>query len=515
MNKQSRVFGAAVGEEGLEDLEAKLERLRDMGFTDEKRNTAVLKGLSGNLEKSIETLVRLGEGTFVGGVRSVEISAPPPVSRSRSPLSPAAGLTFNRTRDLPSPKTSSNPFDMLDTPPPIAQPQSSQSTGSLQSPGLSSNPYQQNQNTNPFGLAPSQSQYNLNQAFQNMSVTASQPLFPNHTGGVPGPQLSQQQQLYQQSMTPPVPSIPQQHYQPVIYENTAQPVTSYNPFMQQSQKPQPPQAPPINTSFSSNPYNQQLATPQSLYQSPAEQSPRQHYPPTIYENGGQQQAQPQMNPFFNQNQNQNQNAFQQQSNPFLNQVNPQQQMGQQQMAQQQMIQQQQMAQQQMGQQQMGQQIGQQIGQQQMSQQPYGFQQEQYRQQTYPLVSQPTGKADKRSILNLYNYPQLAPNAMQQQLDPNQQQMQPMSTASMQQGQPLQTQPENQAPGSKNPFALAGGNPVHNPGEDTVGNLVQFAPAQSDTRHISRESMSINDAGAWSNGRHSPDAWGSISARSMR
>lgn len=476
MNKQSRVFGAAVGEEGQGDLEAKLEKLRDMGFTDEKRNTAVLKGLSGNLEKSIETLVRLGEGSFVGGVRSAEIPAPAPISRSRSPLSPGAGISINRTRDEPSPRAASNnPFDMLDAPPPIAQPQSSQSTGSLQSPGMmmGNNPYQQTQNTNPFGLAPSQSQHNLNQAFQNMAVTSSQPLFPNHTGGFPGPQQSQQQQLYQQSMTPPVPSLPQQYYPSVIYENPAQQpqqqqqqTTSYNPFMQQSQ---PPQAPPINTNFASNPYNQQLTTPQSLYHSPAEQSPRQQYPPTIYENGGQQQPQQQMNPFFNPNQN----AFQQQSNPYLTQA---------------------------------------PAQQQMAQNPYELQQQPYRQQTHPLTAQPTGRADKRSILDLYNYPQLAPMPLQQQPDQNQQQ----PPVPVQQAQAVQSLPPGQAPGSKNPFALAGGNSVSSPGMDTVGNLPQFASPQNGPRHMSQESISIHDAsGGWTNGRHSPDAWGSISARSMR
>jgi hypothetical protein len=489
--------------EASDEFETKLGKLRDMGFMDDKRNTAVLKGLSGNLEKSIETLVRLGEGSFTGGVRSVDISASASALRARSPLSPVAGLTINRTRDEPSPKLSSNPFDMLDVPSPVAQPQSSQSTGSLQSPGMmgGNNPYHQTQNTNPFGLAPSQSQYNLNQAFQNMSVTSSQPLFPNHTGGFPGPQQSQQQQMYQQSMTPPVPSLPQQYYSSAVYENPAQQQqpqqqqsTSYNPFMQQSQ---PPRAPTINTNFPSNPYNQQLATPQSLYQSPAEHSPRQQYPPTIYENSGQQQPQPQqMNPFFSQNQN----AFQQQSNPYLSQNNPQQQV----------------AQQPHEAQPQPQQVQQQSFQQQTFQQQQ-FQQQPFRQQTYPLMAQPTGKADKSSIMNLYNYPQLAPApapVQQQQPDQTHLQNQPLATPS-QQPQPLQTQPINQGSGSNNPFALAGGNAVQGPGMDTVGNMMQFAPVQNGPRHMSQESISIQDAGGWSNGRHSPDAWGSISARAMR
>lgn len=307
-----------------------------------------------------------------------------------------------------------------------------------------------------------------------MSVTSSQPLFPNRTGGFPGPQQTQQQQLYQQSMNPPTPSLPQQYHPSVIYENpTQQPQsnTSYNPFMQQPQQTQPP---PINTNFMSNPYNQQLPTPQSLYQSPAEQSPRQQYPPTIYENGGQEQPQQQMNPFLIQNQfqdqNQNQNAFQQNqqqqaSNPYFT---PQQQTGQEQ-----------------------------------------YQQQQYRQQTYPLAAQPTGRADKRSILDLYNYPQLAPVPLQQYSDPNQQQQQQAAPT------PVQSPPTAPASGSKNPFALSGGNTGYNTGQDTAGNTMQFPPAQSGPRHMTHESISVNDAGAWTNGRHSPDAWGSISARAMR
>ena len=71
VNKQSRVFGASVGGGGGE-MEAKLAQLKDMGFADEKRNASILKGMNGNLERTIETLVRLGEGSA-------------PTSRSRTP----------------------------------------------------------------------------------------------------------------------------------------------------------------------------------------------------------------------------------------------------------------------------------------------------------------------------------------------------------------------------------------------------------------------------------------------
>lgn len=451
-NKQSRVFGASVGAGDSEDLDLKMAKLRDMGFRDEKRNMAILKGLGGNLEKSIETLIRLGDGS-AGGLKPAEAA---PTSRSRSPIGTGAGLTINRTREEPS-QQSNNPFDMLDVPPPIAQPQSSQSTGSMAQQGQTTgnNPFQTT-NSNPFGLMPSQSQYNLNQAFQNMSVSNSQPLFPNHTGGFPGPQPPANQQLYQSSMTPPVPSLPQQYYPSVIYENPVQQPAqnNYNPFMQQEmQQPQP-----INTNLPNNPYNQQASTQQNLYQSPSEQTPSQQYPSAYYGNNAQL-----MNPFLNQN------APQQQVNPFFNQADG-------------------------------------------------------RLQTYPpLIAQQTGRADKRSILDLYNYPQLAPTPLQQQQHPQQPENQGSAPSQLTNqglgGFPQQRSVSSplvgQVAGSKNPFALSGGG-AQNPAEDSVGNLPQFTPNQNGARHASRESMSI-DGGGWhnGNGRHSPDAWGSISARSLR
>jgi hypothetical protein len=457
-NKQSRVFGTSVGAGDTDDLDLKMSKLRDMGFKDEKTNMAILKGLGGNLEKTIETLVRFGDS----GKGSLKPSEAAPTSRSRSPMSATAGLTINRTREAPSPQ-SNNPFDMLDAPPPIAQPQSSQSTGSMahsQGQLMGSNPYQP-ANSNPFGLMPSQSQYNLNQAFQNMSVSSSQPLFPNHTGGFPGPQPPQNH-LYQQSMTPPVPSLPQQYYPSVIYENPAQqPVqNNFNPFTQQQipQQQQMQQPPPLSTTFQNNPYNQQVSTPQNLYQSPLEQAPSQQYASTYYGNNSQQMQQ--MNPFMNQN------GSQQQMNPFFNQENN-------------------------------------------------------RQQTYPpLMAQQTGRADKRSILDLYNYPQLAPAPVQQaQAQQDQGQGQNHSSnpgfGEFQQQQrsvssPLQTQVS-----SKNPFALGGGVTTQNPSGDLVGNMPQFAPSQNGPRHASQESVNVD--GGWhnGNGRHSPDAWGSISARALR
>jgi hypothetical protein len=476
-NKHSRVFGSNVGTGSDSDLDAKMAKLREMGFMDDKRNMAVLKGLSGNLEKSIETLARLGEGNGVARMpKTADSSGSGPSSRSRTPISPTAGLTINRTREKETPKEpsrqSSNPFDMLDNPPPIAQPQSSQSTGSLPQPQtqmMGNNPYQQT--SNPFGLMPSQSQVNLNQAFQNMAISPSQqPLFPNHTGGFPGPQQSQHQSLYQQSMAPPVPSIPQQYYPPVIYENPQQQAqqvqevqqnTSYNPFMQQQAQPQ--QAPPINTNFQSNPFMQQQQQGQNMYQSPIDQSPQQYRSVSAF-HSHQNQPQPQSNPFLQNNQPQQSYDYQSQ-------------------------------------------------QQQQFQPPA-------RQQTFPLMAQQTERADKRTILDLYNYPQMAPQTQQpQQLQQDQTQQENMAMPQhplvQQQQQPprsVSSPLSTQMAGSRNPFMSSGGG-MQSPGGDTTGSMNPFPTTQNGARHVSQESVSV-DAG-WQNGRHSPDAWGTISARSMR
>ena len=139
-----------------------------------------------------------------------------------------------------------------------------------------------------------------------------------------------------------------------------------------------------------------------------------------------------------------------------------------------------------------------------------------RQQTYPLMAQQTGRADKRSILDLYNYPQLAPTPQQPQQNSGQAQVQTANASQGNYEQPRSVSnpvPANMA-GSKNPFASSGG-AAQNPGGDTLGNMASFASNQNGARHASQESMSV-DAGGWNgSGRHSPDAWGSITARSLR
>ena len=462
------------------DLAGKMNRLKDMGFADPKRNLAVLNGLGGNLEKTIDTLVRLGEGN---GNRAGSSRG------SRTPVTPAfPNSPLGRIEKKPSPPISSNPFDLLDVPQ-SAMPQSSQSTGSkanLQSP-TNTNPFLSPvANSNPFGLSPSQSQYNLNAAFQNLGVSnqQSQPLFPNHTGGYDlthpqsqqtyqqSPALSQTQgqQMYQQS--PPLSNTSQQFFPSANVYTTQTPQvqnSSYNPFMQQSMQPvQHQPAQPVASPFQSNPYTQQ-----QLFASPA-QTPQNQFPTSIFDQQPQQPQQPQVqsqsyNPFFPQ-------AAQ------VSQIQP------------------------------------------VQQQTYGYQaqQQMYPQhaQTYPNPTQQPFKANNQSIMDLFNYPQMAPAKPQAENQFSQEQTQPQSVSyavTSPQSHPLQFSSQNQAAvptsGSKNPFGNSQGS---NQSGDVLGNMPIFqqTPQQNGTRHVSQESISIS-GGGWENGRHSPDAWGTISGRGLR
>jgi hypothetical protein len=112
----------------------------------------------------------------------------------------------------------------------------------------------------------------------------------------------------------------------------------------------------------------------------------------------------------------------------------------------------------------------------------------------------TQRPDKASILALYNYPHLAP-----QLSTVQPSTQP-STAEIPIQSPVAQQPRSAStplPGNKNPF-LSGGAATSMMGNDPF--------ASSRSNHVSRESVNLGMDMAWANGRHSPDAFASLSAR---
>lgn len=450
VNKQSRVFGASVGGGGGE-MEAKLAQLKDMGFADEKRNASILKGMNGNLERAIETLVRLGEGSA-------------PTSRSRTPNQARNIAVSQPLPSLPSSTQSTGvvngiSFAANGVPSATSMDQPQAQANRSFSP---SNPSQsQAQFYNPFGI-PNEQAVNvpLERAFSGMHISQQQqqPLFPNATGGYPSQPPPAQDTRFQ-TMTPPVPQMPQQyiHSNPYVPQNTQ----NYNPFYQTSQQP-PPMDP--YASFPQTPDIQQSYNPFQQYQPPS--IPQQMMNGYSAESPGAHPSQVQQDSFFQQDLHHRQNPqaqFQQQqsSNPYAAQhstTNPLQ----------------------------------------YSKQPQPQQPQQFNPyQAQPLQPQLTGRIDKSSILALYNYPQLAPPPL-----PNDPNAAPAPEASManpppgtKQGQRSVTMPVQLSSGSRNPFQSATGNSNAANGMEPGG-----------ARHVSQESV---------NGRHSPDAFASLSARFVR
>ncbi|KAL9612818.1 MAG: hypothetical protein Q9167_002601 [Letrouitia subvulpina] len=427
VNKQSRIFGASVGGNG-ENIDAKLATLRDMGFTDEKRNTSVLKGLNGNMERAIESLVRLGEGSG-------------PVSRPRSPPKPRQAAANQASL--------AQPFASVGVEPPSAPNGQSngQSNGEVGTPTVStpissesrsfspSNPFQQPQPYNPFDTH--SATWPLEKAFEGMQV--SQPLFPNATGGYPIQPPHIQDVRFQQSMTPPVPQQPHQPFHNPYPQTVSE--NSYNPFIQPEQ---PASTTPANPYLNSNPFTPFLQQAQL----PLQQPPF-----------------PNQNPF---NSPQLPFTHTQQQSPWQAQPQPQ------------------------------------------LFNPY---------QPQPLQSlqpQQTGRVDKSSILALYNYPQLAPPPLSENLahvnessSSSSAETAAKNTASEAPkplGQRSATMPAQLIPGSRNPFNTA----AASNGVATARNAA-VAP-NGISRHVSQESV---DIGGHHNGRHSPDAFASLSARFVR
>lgn len=122
-------------------------------------------------------------------------------------------------------------------------------------------------------------------------------------------------------------------------------------------------------------------------------------------------------------------------------------------------------------------------------------------QTNVFMPQKTSRINKETILELYKHPQMAPKPCisEQQSNPD--------SIIMQQSQAKIAEPNSVANNTNNPFACDASD---------CGLDVNDVAANSHTvsRIVTRESLSFDTAG-WMNGRHSPDAWKSISARSMR
>ncbi|MCJ1312631.1 hypothetical protein MMC25_006306 [Agyrium rufum] len=509
VNKQSRVFGAAIGLS--EDGDAwKLTTLREMGFPDDKRNSNVLKGLNGDLDKAIESLARLGEGTnFAPKAKSPNTSIFP--EDVHLPTHSLQGLS----RSVTMPVSSDSSFPDIPA----------QRQVSRNNPFATAAPAQTQQNTyNPFNQIPLSApiQPPFEQVFQNLQL--SNPLFPNSTGPYPTPQQQLHQERLQQSMTPPVMPVYQQqqpwlqgqvvNYNPFITQQRQQPLASTpqfapqysdNPYQQQQQQQQqqPIQQPvsmnPFLTSSPSNPY-------QASQQNPPQQSPPAQMWPAQTSAPATQQSFYDMNTPSSYTHSPNQDQFfqsQQQQQPQQVQQ-PQQPQHQQSQVQPQQPQFQPQPQQQQ-------------------------QQQQFQPQQQPLVPQRTGRFGKDTIMAMYNYPHLAPPPLPQQ---TQAQAQPQSFEMPSNGPATSTFPSSTssvsgpgAPlthahrsatmpaalmmaGSKNPFAVQNGSGMQGSavgvgganGGVGVGNGIQQGGQGQDVDH---------------SGRHSPDAFASLSARLVR
>ena len=458
VNKQSRVFGASVGGGGGE-MEAKLTQLRDMGFMDEKRNTSILKGMNGNLERAIETLVRLGEGSAPTSrsrtpnqARNAAVSQPlasfPPSAKNPGA---ANGISFaaNGTTSAASTGSQGGQSHMS-----LAEPQAQ--TNRSFSP---SNPYQSPaQSYNPFGV-PNEQRANgsLERAFSGMQVSPPPPqqlpLFPNATGGYPSQPPPAQDTRFQ-TMTPPIPQMPQQYSQsnPYLQQNSAS-NQNYNPFYGAAQQTLPPPTNPY-VSDTQAPTTQQSYNPFQQYQPPS--IPQQ--PVNVYstESPGAYSPQVQQDSIFQQNLHQQQSIHT--YAPQHSVTDPSQ----------------------------------------YSTQPQPQHSQQFNPyQAQPLQPQQTGRIDKSSILALYNYPQLAPPPLPNDPNaaPSPEPFLANPSPGTKQGQRSVTMPVQPSSGSRNPFQSGTGNANSANGVEPSG-----------VRHVSQESV---------NGRHSPDAFASLSARYVR
>lgn len=484
VNKQSRVFGASVGGTNGEDMDAKLGTLRDMGFSDDRKNASILKGLGGNLERTIEALVRLGEGSAPSSrsrtpaqPRNIAVSQPlPSLPDTEAPASTNGAHPVSNGSTCAS--QASYPAQTGNQAPSISQEQSDRSFSPAPSQTSdmsfhSTNPFQPRA-YNPFESThgPRPSNHPPEKAFGNTFV--SQPLFPNATGGYPQAQPHVQDPRFQHSMTPPVPQIPQQHLQWNHYAQQAQPpIGNFNPFMQPSQlnhsTPTNPYAAPVQQQNEGSSFNPFMNVQETVIQSPMSEYPH----PSIY-----QQQVPQS--FFQQHQQPQrppQSLAPQQPNAS------------------------------------------------MTQQPQIYPGSSHYQQPEqqdtqlspaPLQPQPTGRFDKSRIMALYNYPQFAPPALNNisedgviQSPPLNEAPGPQYPAKVQPRQPQRsvTMPAQMASGSRNPFQSA---VSADPGTSMAP--VMAINGSGLSRHVSQESV---DIGGFQSGRHSPDAFASLSARYVR
>lgn len=298
-SKPSQVFGMKITSVG-NNFDTKLATLREMGFSDNRRNSDILKSSNGNLDKAVETLVRLGEGS---GSAS---GGPTPAPRSLTPVSMGAaglsnGISIDKTRES-EPGASNNPWEVRDEPPQRA---ATQPLPQASVPPRAQSADPTSNSWNPFlrqDLPAQPPQQSFESSFQNLQV--SQPgQVPQQAFQQPGlvQQMPQQYQSNPFQMQQQVASNSWQQTQPM-------PQQSYTTDSLYSQ-PQPFQLPPSATpqlGQQSNPFSRasrsQTFSPSNPWM--AQSHPQSASPPP---------ALPQSSPWASQSQSP---APQPSSNPF-------------------------------------------------------------------------------------------------------------------------------------------------------------------------------------------------------
>ncbi|KAF9692415.1 hypothetical protein EKO04_009366 [Ascochyta lentis] len=493
VNKPSRVFGSNIHTSG-DGLDSKLATLRDMGFPDDKRNSTVLKGLNGNLDRTVEALIRLGEQSSGKSGRTT------PTAPAKNA---ANGLSFDNAP--PSATDSTNPFDALDAAPLVQQPQNqhfnyggqqqANQQANSYNPFLSQGQYQQQgqqnysqqgqfqqqqpqqqqsyaQSYNPFGQQPQsqqqqqqqqQSQQSLEQSFQGMQLSQqqpqqfqqpqqpAQPLFPNRTGGLaqPNPPFAQTNPFQQSFTPPPMPQIPEQYssfYPPQPqYNSMSQPASPGNPFLKSSKSQI------FTSSANANPFGPSLAQQQPQQFQQQQTSQQQAFNPWTTQQQTQTPTTQAPNPFNNMGSN-----YQQTQTPTTQAPNP-----------------------------------------------WQYQQQPAQQPSYPQNNTPF---DKYAAFSQYS----------------QQQSAPQRSATMpnlligQAGPGAQAPAAPAAPAATDALSFSGhSNPFTSAAPTQAAPQAKPPSAMSQTqgiRHVSNESV---DFTGLMGGRHSPDAFGSLSSSFRR
>lgn len=502
-NKPSQMFGMRITTID-NNFNAKLIHLRDMGFSDPVKNTDILKSMGGNLDKAIETLIRLGEGDAKGLNKPLPRTSTP-ASGLLTPLSASAGgLNVDKQRAPPTPqKSTSNPWEVRETTPARSV---SQPVAGAEPPRAQSVP--PTNAWNPFLSASSAASpvsppvASLTDSFHSLQVSQTGPSNP----WMAQSQMQQAPQPQQDLLAAASVAYSGQQWPATTGYTSPQPLQNNPFFQQQPQQMQQAQFAPQQAQIQSQQYAQSPFATQSP--PPASNPWAQQLSPQPTQQMYQQQSSPAQqqaasNPFgsqWQQPQSQTvQSIFQQQptaspspiygtQTDFFSAPQPAQQQPQQ-------LQQQQ-AQAQFQQQQQQQQQFQQF-QQQQPQQPF-------QPQSQPYATTPASpfRHDKNSILALYGNLSPLQSLPENGVAQHQQQQVPQRSATM----PASSATVAPGAGSMNPF--------------------QSAPppvaANAAPRHVSNVSLDfqgLNGAGAAgfgatgaASGRLSPDAFSGLSAR---